>query len=155
MTAAVGRSQERGAALDGIEEVIRIRISKIDKLGWAPWVGMLGQPHTGAWAFPIANRKVSDELVVALEWKLTAWVPVRIVDSAGGVILPPTQPEPDDEMWVPGTASVTGASVASQSETVIGCWALLRPISREIFLRGDAYFSGIQTRPRPRGPRTD
>lgn len=88
--------------MDGIEEVIRIRISKIDKLGRAHWVGMLGQPHTGACAFPIANLEVGDELIVALEWKLTAWVPVRIVDSAGRAILPPTQPEPDDEMWVPG-----------------------------------------------------
>jgi hypothetical protein len=89
--------------MDGVEEVIRIRIIKFDKLGRAHWSGMYGQPHTGAWAFPIPDLEVGDELVVALEWKLTAWVPNRIVNTGGRSIVQIERPALDDEeMWVPG-----------------------------------------------------
>ena len=89
--------------MDGVEEVIRIRIIKFDKLGRAHWMGMYGQPHTGAWAFPIPHLEVGDELVVALEWKLTAWVPNRIVNAGGRSIVQVEKPAfDDDEMWVPG-----------------------------------------------------
>jgi hypothetical protein len=91
------------AEMDGVEEVIRIRIIKFDKLGRAHWMGMYGQPHTGAWAFPIPDLEVGDELVVALEWQLTAWVPKRIVNTGGRSIVQDEKPAPDDEeMWVPG-----------------------------------------------------
>jgi hypothetical protein len=64
---------------------------------------MYGQPHTGAWAFPIPDLEVGDELVVALEWKLTAWVPTRIVNTGGRSIVQDEKPALDDEeMWVPG-----------------------------------------------------
>jgi hypothetical protein len=91
--------------MDGVEEVIRIRIVKFDKLGRAHWAGMFDQPHTGAWAFPIPDLKVGDELVVALNWQLTAWVPNRIVDAGGRSIVPTTRSDPDEAMWVPGIES--------------------------------------------------
>ena len=88
--------------MDGVEEVIRIRIIGIDKRGHARWEGMLGQPHTGRWPFDIADLQPGDELVVAVEWQLTAWVPKRIVDAGGRTIVSPARPETDEEMWVPG-----------------------------------------------------
>ena len=89
--------------MDGVEEVIRIRIIKFDKQGRAHWSGMFGQPHTGAWVFPIPDLEVGDELVVALEWKLTAWVPNRIVNAGSRSIVRVEKPAFDDEeMWVPG-----------------------------------------------------
>jgi len=89
--------------MDGVEEVIRIRLVKFDKIGRAHWEGMFGRPHTGAWAFPIADLEVGDELVVALVWKLVAWVPNRIVDTGGRSIVQVGKPAfEDEEMWVPG-----------------------------------------------------
>jgi hypothetical protein len=89
--------------MDGVEEVIRIRIIKFDKQGRAHWSGMYGQPHSGAWVFPIPDLEVGDELVVALEWKLTAWVPNRIVNAGGRSIVRVEKPAFDDEeTWVPG-----------------------------------------------------
>ena len=89
--------------MDGVEEVIRIRIIKFDKQGRAHWSGMYGQPHSVAWVFPIPDLEVGDELVVALEWKLTAWVPNRIVNAGGRSIVRVEKPAFDDEeMWVPG-----------------------------------------------------
>jgi hypothetical protein len=83
--------------MDGVEEVIRIQVLKFDKLGRAHWAGMYGQPHTGEWRFPSPDLTVDDELVVALEWRLTAWVPTRIVDAGGRSIIEPEPPSADEE----------------------------------------------------------
>ena len=48
--------------MDGVEEVIRIRIIKFDKQGRAHWSGMYGQPHSGAWVFPIPDLEVGNDL---------------------------------------------------------------------------------------------
>jgi len=85
------------------EEVIRIRIEKIDRRGEARWSAMYGETHRGSWRFPVPDLGVGDELVVAVEWRLSAWVPTRIVDSGGRTIIEPERVIEDDEAWSPLT----------------------------------------------------
>jgi len=62
---------------------------------------MYGETHRGRWRFPIPDLEVGDELVVAVEWRYSAWVPTRIVNAGGRTVVEPERATPEDEAWSP------------------------------------------------------